>query len=206
MATVGVNIVKTLGEIALGNSGAIQFAASLDRTSIAGTPIGLQSLPNPFVKILPTKERQNGTPGINYNAQGSDAVLVSEIELGGLKLPLPIIQVKCRNNIRTKPNAGGDAEVNEIVGSANWDVKITGWVINTFNGIQVRDYPFDVLEQQIAMFRNKLVSVSSEYLRRFDIHKVAIKEIDFANEGGYENAFGYTIVAVSDSDIELELS
>lgn len=193
MAVVGVNIVKTLGEIALGNSGAIQFAASLDKTSFGGTPIGLQSLPNPFIKILPKNERQ-------------DAFLVSEIELGGLKLPLPIIQVKGRNNIRTKANAGGDAEVNEIVGSANWDVKITGWVINTFNGIQVRDYPYDVLESQIAMFRNKLVSVSSELLRRYDIHRVAIKEIDFGHEGGYENAFSYSIVAVSDSDIELELS
>ncbi len=205
MAVVGVNIVKTLGEIALGNSGAIQFAASLDKTSFGGTPIGLQSLPNPFIKILPKNERQNGTPGINYNVQGSDAFLVSEIELGGLKLPLPILQVKGRNNIKTKANAGGDAEVNEIVGSANWDVKITGWVINTFNGIQVRDYPYDVLESQIAMFRNKLVSVSSELLRRYDIHRVAIKEIDFGHEGGYENAFSYSIVAVSDSDIELEL-
>lgn len=164
--------------------------------------VSAASLPNPFIKVYDDKPvQQTRGNGPQYGIQSLDVALISEILLGDILLPFPIVQVKLRNIVKTKPNAGMDFEINEITGMGNPELTIQGWIINT----ESRDYPFDQLEQQLKQIRGKTLPVSSELLRRYDIHQIVIKDAMHNHQGGYENAFPYTINAIGDTDQELEL-
>lgn len=194
MAVVGINLLDAV------KSPPADLVAKL--SAYGSLNVSAASLPNPFIKVYdnPPIQQARGN-GPQYGIQSLDVALISEILLGDILLPFPVVRVKLRNIVKTKPNAGGDFEINEIIGMGNSEVSIQGWIINT----ESRDYPFDGLDQQFKQIKGKTLDVTSELLRRYDIHRLVIKDADHNHQGGYENAFSYSINAISDNDQELEL-
>ncbi len=198
-----VELAKYLGAATIGKSGAVQKGAELPReTAIGELPVGLASVPNPFLKLEYGIERGRTSAG---KAMLGRPVLVQEIRLDNLLLPLAVITVSGRKNVITTAVAGKDFTVKEIISFEDWSIKIQGFVVEQDQG-SFSPFPSEKLTQQIKLFRrNQAVRVECEYLRLFDIHNLVLTDISFPDMAGTAGAFAYEFSALSDTPVDLEL-
>ena len=171
-------------------------------------PVGLESLPNPLLRVEP------GLAGAQFRGtQGQIATdrpqLVGEISLGGITLPLAVITVSSEKAVTMTPIAGADNEVIEIVNIKRWSIKIRGFGIerNPQDGVWKDKYPAAKLREMIRLYRrNEALDVECRYLNYFGIDRLVIKDARWPDMAGTKNAFAYELDAVADYTPELIIS
>lgn len=151
-------------------------------------------------------EREVGTEfGLETKAASSyfldKEVLISDLELDGIKMPPCNMVVRSRKIVVTTAIAGGNQRpVNEIIANDLHEVRIYGRLIDPDG------FPVIGLQQIIDMVEaNKELKVNCDYLRMFDIHQIVVTEVEYPDMAGTDNVAAFDITAVSDTPIELEL-
>jgi hypothetical protein len=202
MGTFTVDLAKYLGAAVIGNSGASERASELDKSSIGPIPVGLASVPNPFIRL--ERGMMAGRSRV-ISPQLDRPVLVGALSLDDMVLPLAAITVSGRNTVISTAVAGRDHVVNEIISFEQWSVKIQGFVVEQEEG-GYSPFPSNRLVQQVKLFRKgQAVKVECEYLRLFGIHYLVLTDVQYPDMAGTAGAFAYEFSALSDEPVELEL-
>ena len=136
-------------------------------------------------------------------AAGSD-IFLDALTLDGWTLPVdPLISISASKTVVQTQMTGGVGPVIEEVAMEGYTIIIRGVLINEDND----DYPYD----QVAKLNNLFtkmggVKVQNDILNRcYGIDKIVIKSHSEPAEAGSQSMQAYTITAVSDRDVQLEI-
>jgi hypothetical protein len=157
-------------------------------------------------------------PGSNYGADGSnsfgpvfDAVVLNgltytdfqgnTISLGDFTLEIALIEAENAREIVTTPVTGRDGHVHEYMSDGDWDIKISGVLINPLANI-----PPETLVRALNQFckAKKEIKVNSTVLSYLDIYSIIIVRPRFIQRRGERNAIDYELYCLSDTPFELK--
>lgn len=128
----------------------------------------------------------------------------SPLTIDGWEFPVePLVTVTASKVVVTTQMSEGVGPVVEEVADEGYTVVIRGVLINEDND----DYPYDQVAR-INNLRTKLggLAVQNKILNKcYGIDKIVIKSISVPGEEGSQSMQSYTITAVSDRDVQLEL-
>ncbi|KAA9041611.1 hypothetical protein FW778_06210 [Ginsengibacter hankyongi] len=146
-----------------------------------------------------------GTPVMQDITFGS--VLYTDQNTGRQRTtkPLTLINIlfSCsmtKNIVRTSI-PGRNGTIKEFVGLDDWQIKINGLIVGG-NGHHPADEIIALKNQLIA---NVPIPVICAYLNNLDINNIVIKDITFEQEAGGYSSQPFTINALSDHDVLLQV-
>ena len=157
-------------------------------------------------------------PGSNYGAERSnsfgpifDEVVLNgltytdfqgnTIRLGDFTLDIALIEAEMPREIVTTPVTGRDGHVHEYMSDGDWDIKISGVLINPLANI-----PPETLVRALNQFckAKKEIKVNSTVLSYLDIYSIIIVRPRFIQSRGERNAIDYELYCLSDTPFELK--
>lgn len=149
-----------------------------------------------------------GTSGrlstLGYAGAATGDIFLDTLTLDGWTLPVdPLISVSAAKTVVQTQMTGGVGPVVEEVALEGYTIVIRGVLINEDND----DYPFD----QVAKLNNLFtkmggIKVQNDILNRcYGIDKIVIKSHSEPAEAGAQSMQVFTITAVSDRDVQLEI-
>lgn len=131
-------------------------------------------------------------------------IFLDTLTLDGWTLPVdPLISVSASKTVVQTQMTGGVGPVVEEVAMEGYTIVIRGVLINEDND----DYPYD----QVAKLNNLFtkmggIRIQNDILNRcYGIDKIVIKSHSEPAEAGAQSMQAYTITAVSDRDVNLEI-
>lgn len=131
-------------------------------------------------------------------------LFLDTLTLDGWTLPVdPLISVSASKTVVQTQMTGGVGPVVEEVAMEGYTIVIRGVLINEDND----DYPYD----QVAKLNNLFtkmggIRIQNDILNRcYGIDKIVIKSHSEPAEAGAQSMQAYTITAVSDRDVQLEI-
>lgn len=132
--------------------------------------------------------------------------LVFPVRIDGYLLPgEPVISLGgAREAVTTKLNRGKSrvANVHEEINLGGYEIKMRGEIYSDADD----GYPYgDVAEFRKFFEKPGSRDIQCEYLRQFNITKIAIMRISFPGVPGTPHSQQYEIMGYSDEDFELEL-
>lgn len=169
-------------------------------TGLIDEPIGTSELGTPYYADLTIKE---GTYTDNNNKQQ---------QYPGLQLVTVIMTVNQAKNIITTAIQGMDGTVKEYIGMGDYEVTINGIITPTqqvgtanvpANGVYPKN---DVTILKRILDAPVSLSVTSWYLQMLGIYNLVVKDYNIPQiQGGYSQQ-PFTIHALSDKPIEIQIS
>lgn len=137
----------------------------------------------------------------SYDHQGK----VVETDLGDLRLPVTSVSEMSSTKTITKTQVSASgASVKEVYGFGDWDIRITGILIDetkhphgatTIETMEERLLQFDELADSVG--------VDSDIFNRRGIDRLVIKSINFQQIPGRPRMVGYQMQCESDAPLEL---
>lgn len=131
-------------------------------------------------------------------------IFLDTLTLDGWTLPVdPLISVSASKTVIQTQMTGGVGPVVEEVAMEGYTIVIRGVLINEDND----DYPYDQVAKLNNLF-NKMggIRIQNDILNRcYGIDKIVIKSHSEPAEAGSQSMQAYTITAVSDRDVQLEI-
>lgn len=141
---------------------------------------------------------------LGYAGAAAGDIFLDTLTLDGWTLPVdPLISISASKTVVQTQMTGGVGPVIEEVAMEGYTIIIRGVLINEDND----DYPYD----QVAKLNNLFtkmggVKVQNDILNRcYGVDKIVIKSHSEPAEAGAQSMQAYTITAVSDRDIQLEI-
>lgn len=141
---------------------------------------------------------------LGYAAAAAQNMFIDTLTIDGWTFPVdPIVSVSASKTVVQTQMTGGVGPVVEEVALEGYTVVIRGVLINEDND----DYPFD----QVARLNNLFtkmggLKVQNNILNRcYGIDRLVIKNHSEQGEAGIQSMQAYSITAVSDRDVQLEL-
>lgn len=142
---------------------------------------------------------------LSYTPQGTPANNLSKPK--EFNLPYPVIGIKGEKNIVQTTLAGRRGTVKEMINLKDYEISITGFVIDTAN-----DFPEDDVAQMRELYEQNTAirikcALTDIFLLRNDRNssdKVVIKSLEFKAAVGIKNLRAYILTLVSDEDFNLE--
>jgi len=114
----------------------------------------------------------------------------------------PLVHVTGNKIIVKTQVAGVQGSVKELVSDDDYMVTIEGLIINEDGD----DFPEEISRRIIEICQSpKSLKVQSDFLAMFDIHNLVIENYNFQGVTGNQNVQSYTINALSDRPLTLEL-
>lgn len=113
-----------------------------------------------------------------------------------------IMTVSQSKNIVKTQLSGRDGTVKEYINMGDYVVDIRGLLVSQFPKVKPRN-EHTALKNLCEV--NESLSVSSEFLRIFEITDIVVESYSFAELEGFHNQIGFTINAVSDVPIDIQL-
>lgn len=175
-------------------------------------PIGL---PYPFARPKESIAQGGDYPELKGNDQSPvytdglnhGSVLGVEyfmpVAINGYQLPNePLVSIAGRKTIVETSLAGNTRRgtVKEIINTEDYDVKIRGVIINE----NANDYPYDLVDQLRKLIeKNEALPIVCALTNLFEIRNIVIKDWDFPEMVGVQNAQAYTLTCRSDEDFLL---
>lgn len=144
-------------------------------------------------------------------------VLVSDMEIGGFKLPVPpIVRIEAVKTVVKTPVQGRKFTYKEIISTEDYKITIQGFVLGDTSGdpdlqggyqakLSTSGYPLEILRKMNELFlRDEALPVICRLFTVFEIDGIVIERFAPILEG-FHNAFAYEIEGVSDTSFELVL-
>ena len=150
------------------------------------------------------------TPDTNeeadYPSSRFGTAVLDRITLNDLQLPDEIIFSVAGSNDIVKTKITGSTRkgtVKELISEGDDQVSIRGLIINYDSD----KYPSEAVAELRSLLKigESLIVESEELNKTFDIHELAIESFSFPPMEGYPNVQPFTISAISDLPIELEI-
>ncbi len=141
---------------------------------------------------------------LGYAAAQSGDLFVSPLTIDGWTFPVdPLIGVSVSKTIVQTQLGDGRMPVIEEVAHNGFDVSIRGVLINEDND----DYPYDQVAQLTNLInkRGGLVVQNNILNRCCGIDRIVIRNASLPGEEGIQSMQTFTISAVSDRDVQLEI-
>lgn len=141
---------------------------------------------------------------LGYAGAVAGDLFVSPLTIDGWTFPVdPLISVSGANTIVQTQMSDGAGPVVEEVASEGYLLTIRGMLINEDND----DYPFDQVARLHNM-RSKMggLEIKNNIINRcYGIDRIVIRNLMVPAEEGVQSMQAFTITAVSDRDVQLEL-
>lgn len=163
-------------------------AGSVAEMTELGTPILEKIILQPG--ITNTFKIENGVP------------VISQVNFPGYEFEgWPMIDVRQNKVLVKTPVTGRNGTVKEYIYTDDHQITIRGVLVGEGN-----EYPYEAKKALQAMFDiNSAYEVSCRTLNDLGISSIIFEDRDFSDIEGYENVCAFTVSAVSDSALILEI-
>lgn len=152
------------------------------KSALLGTPVYTA------LEIKPGKYLERGGKEVNYPGVFLDGV---------------ILTVSQSKNIVTTPVQGRKGTVKEFISDGDYAVTIQGIVASPYS----RQYPQEIVNDIIKVCQAPVsLVVVSKHLQQFGIYELVIDSYDFPQRAGHYNTQSFSIRALSDEPVELQLA
>lgn len=141
---------------------------------------------------------------LGYAAAQRGDLFISPLTVDGWTFPVdPLIGVSVSKTVVQTQLGDGRIPVIEEVAHNGFDVSIRGVLINEDND----DYPYDQVAQlnNLINKRGGLVVQNNILNRCYGIERIVIRNASLPGEEGMQSMQAFTISAVSDRDVQLEI-
>ncbi len=126
------------------------------------------------------------------------------VQFGELEINTVLITVSQSKNIVETPMAGHDGTVKEYISMGDYVIDIKGALASESSEVFPEE---DTLKLLTLLKAPKSLEIASRYLNDvFDIHNIVIKSFDLGQNEGFQNIQFFSISAVSDDPIELDIN
>jgi len=167
-----------------------KYEGKIDQTTYQDKALYQSMLGTPVVTDLTFES-------VSYDVGDSRRFVVPAV-----RLVTVLIAVTLPKNIVTTPIQGGNGTVKEYIGQGDYQITING-ILTGKNGSYPAD---DVIALKRMVDAPVPIRVTSSYLQNLDIYDIVITDFTVAQEpGGYSQQI-FTINAISDIPIELQIS
>lgn len=123
--------------------------------------------------------------------------------LGDIEIPIAAISIKGRKTIVETPLVGRSGSVKELISIDDYEVSIDGVIMS-----EDRNYPEDGVQQIAELFNLnssvELICAVSDLVIGVGT-QIVIKTIEWPKVGGVENMQTFSLTAVTDASVELEI-
>ncbi|MFX1704600.1 DUF6046 domain-containing protein [Chitinophaga sp. CC14] len=166
------------------------YAGKIDQTTYQDAALYQSSLGTPVLTDLTFES-------VAYDLNSTQRIIVPSV-----KLTTVLLAVSLPKNIVATAIQGRDGTVKEYIGKGDYQISING-IITGQNGHYPAD---DVIALKRMVDAPVPIRVTSTYLQHLDIYDVVIVDFNTAQEpGGYSQQI-FTINAISDTPVELQIS
>jgi hypothetical protein len=161
--------------------------------------------PSPKVDSFPHEREVREFDSLEIDERNGSFLLnetytIYDLKLGGVSIPLAVMQVTGNKNLVKTPLAGQAQDVIEIIGFQGYEIAIAGMVVDYLGSPEDKIYDLNQLFR-----KNEALEVECDFLAVFDIHFVVIENFVVTPPEGVENVIGFEFKCHSDQPIELEL-
>lgn len=124
-----------------------------------------------------------------------------EISLGSFTLEIALFEIDLPRNIVKTPVAGRNGTVKEYMSDDDYQIKITGSLVNP-----VATLPPEQLIRALHQYckAQTEIKVNSSILAYLDIFTIVIERPKFIQRAGYRNVFDFELQCVSDTPFEIK--
>lgn len=123
------------------------------------------------------------------------------INLGDFTLDIALVDARLPRNIVVTQITGKDGDVHEYMGDGDWNIKISGVLLNPLSNV-----PPETLVRALYQFciAKKEIEVTSTILSWLNIFSIVITEPRFTQRKGERNAIDYELYCLSETPFELK--
>lgn len=124
----------------------------------------------------------------------------NNVSFVSVNVQLAIIFMTNQKNIIETQLQGRDGTVKEYISSGDYQIRIEGRVF----GKGANNYPIDEVQNLIAICdAPQAITVTSDYLKMFNVTSIVIKQADFDQVEGERNYQHFKLTCVSDRELIL---
>lgn len=125
----------------------------------------------------------------------------NEVNLGSFTLEIVLFEITLPKNIIRTSVTGRDKDVVEYMGARNYEIKITGSLVNKLANIP----PEQMIRalNQFAKAQSE-IAVNSSILSYLDIFTIIITNAKFIQRAGYRNCFDFELECIDDVPFEIK--
>lgn len=138
---------------------------------------------------------------ITFNALNYTDFNDKEVKLANFTLEIALFEIDLPRNIVKTRVAGRDGTVKEYMSDDDYQIKITGSLVNPLANI-----PPETLIRSLHQYckAKTEIAVNSSVLSYLDIFSIVIERPKFIQRAGYRNVFDFVLDCVSDTPFEIK--